>query len=72
MTDLQKATVDIPDGNYYMVVADRSGNSYTMKLYINSSMLNCEIKEVENVKIKFTCDRQRRYRIFTLRETAFS
>lgn len=58
MTDLQKATVDIPDGNYYMVVADRSGNSYTMKLYINSSMLNCEIKEVENVKIKFTCDRK--------------
>jgi hypothetical protein len=58
MTDLQKSTVDIPDGNYYMVVADRSGNSYTMKLYINSSMLNCEIKEVENVKIKFTCDRK--------------
>ena len=58
MTDLQKATVDIPDGNYYMVVADRSGNSYTMKLYINSSMLNCDIKEVENVKIKFTCDRK--------------
>lgn len=58
LTDLQRSPVYIPDGNYYMVVADRSGNSYTMSVYINSSNLNCDIKEIENVKIKFTCDRK--------------
>ena len=57
-SELQTAAVDLPDGNYHMVVSDRTGNRYTMKIFINSSQLNCEIRESENVKIKFTCDRK--------------
>lgn len=56
--DLQAGAKDVPDGNYYMVVSDRSGNSYTMTLHINSTDLTCDIKESENVKIKFTCNRK--------------
>ena len=58
LTDLQKSSVDVPDGDYYMVISDRAGNSYVMTLHINSSELKCDIKESENVKIKFTCDRK--------------
>lgn len=58
MSELQGGSVDIPDGNYFMVVSDRTGNSYTITLHINASELKCEIKESENVKIKFTCDRK--------------
>ena len=58
MTDLQKTSIDVPDGDYYMVVSDRSGNSYVMTLHINSSELKCDIKESENIKIRFTCDRK--------------
>ena len=58
LSDLQRASVDIPDGNYYMVIADRSGNSYTMTVHINSSELKPEVVISKNVKIKFTCDRK--------------
>lgn len=58
LVDLQKASVEVPDGDYYMVISDRAGNSYAMTLHINSSELKCEITESENVKIKFSCDRK--------------
>ena len=58
MSDLQKSALDVPDGDYYMIISDRSGNSYVMTLHINSSELKCEIKESENIKIKFICDRK--------------
>ena len=58
MTDLQSSPVDIPDGDYYMVISDRGGNSYVMTIRINSTALNCEITESSNVKIKFSCNRQ--------------
>ena len=58
VSELQGGSVDVPDGNYYMVVSDRSGNSYTMMLHINSTELKCEISENENVRIKFICNRK--------------
>lgn len=58
ISELQSGSVDVSDGNYYMVVSDRSGNSYTMMLHINSTELKCDISENENVKIKFTCNRK--------------
>ena len=58
LNDLQRASVDVPDGNYYMVIADRSGNSYTMTVHINSTELKPEVVISKNVKIKFTCDRK--------------
>ena len=58
LAELQKSSVAVADGDYYMVISDRSGNSYIMTLHVNSSSLKCEIKESENVKIKFTCDRK--------------
>lgn len=57
-TDFNKSPITVPDGDYYMVVSDRSGNSYVITLRINSTPLNCEIVESENVKIKFNCNRQ--------------
>lgn len=56
-TELQRASVSLPDGRYYIVVADRSGNSYYMSIYVNSTGMNCNVEETANVKIKFTCDR---------------
>lgn len=58
VSELQGGSVDVSDGNYYMVVSDRSGNSYTMMLHINSTELKCDISENENVRIKFTCNRK--------------
>ena len=57
VSELQKSSVTLPDGKYYMIVADRSGNSYYLSLYVNSSKMNCNVDEVENTKIIFTCDR---------------
>ena len=57
MTEIQRASVRLADGRYYMIVSDRSGNSYYMSLYINSSVMNCNVEETENIRIKFTCDR---------------
>lgn len=61
LSELQKATVQLPDGKYYMVVADRSGNTYSLSLQINSSQFNCDVEETRNVRIKFTCDRDPSY-----------
>lgn len=59
LSDLQKHSLDLPNGTYYMIVADRSGNSYTIDVYINSSPLVCDPQVSENVKIKFTCNRKK-------------
>lgn len=57
VNELQKASVTLQDGKYYLIVSDRSGNSYYLSIYVNSSNMNCDVEETENVKIKFTCDR---------------
>ncbi len=59
LSDLQKHSIDLPNGTYYMIVADRSGNSYTIEVYVNSSPLVCDSQVSENVKIKFTCNRKK-------------
>ena len=63
LSELQRVPVDIPDGNYYMIIADRSGNSYTIMVNINSSNLNCKLDESENIKITFKCDNRKESQI---------
>ena len=56
--DLAAAPVKLADGNYYIVVADRSGNNYTLTAKVSSSGLDCVIKETANKFIKLTCNRR--------------
>ena len=46
------------DGNYYLVISDRSGNHYTITAKISSSDLQCEIKEYPDKFIKLICNRR--------------
>lgn len=55
--DLKRGSMKIDDGKYYIVVADRSGNSYTITADINITALECDIKESKNSYIKLTCNR---------------
>jgi len=55
--DLKRGSVKIDDGKYYIVIADRSGNRYTLTADINVSALECEVKESTNSYIKLTCNR---------------
>lgn len=41
-------TIQIEEGNYVMQVYDRSGNTFSVSLYINSHDLNCTVKVFEN------------------------
>ena len=43
----------LADGKYYIVVSDRSGNSYTIIADVNVSALECDVKESENNYVKF-------------------
>ena len=56
--DLESSPVKLADGNYYIVVADRSGNHYTITAKVSSSDLECEIKESPDKFIKLTCNRK--------------
>ena len=56
--DLDEAPLKLDDGNYYIVVSDRSGNHYTITAKISSSMLDCQIKEYPDKFIKLTCSRR--------------
>ena len=56
--DLEHSPVKLDDGNYYVVVADRSGNSYTITAKVSSSGLDCQIRPTPNKFIKLTCNRR--------------
>ncbi|MBO7302638.1 MAG: hypothetical protein J6U68_00450, partial [Clostridia bacterium] len=55
--DLENTYIRLEDGNYYIVVSDRSGNHYTINAKVSSTPLECEIKETTNKNIKVTCNR---------------
>ena len=57
-SDLDSASVKIEDGNYKIVVADRSGNHYTVSARVSSSSLECPITESTDKHIKITCERR--------------
>ena len=55
---LDTASVKLEDGNYYLVVADRSGNHYTITAKVSSSDLDCTIKETKDKFFRLTCSRR--------------
>lgn len=57
MSQLENEYVMIEDGNYHIEVSDRSGNSYTFVLRIDSTGLICSVTEEPNVYIKVDCNR---------------
>ena len=57
--DLASAPIKIEDGNYYIVVSDRSGNHYTITAKVSSTLLECSIKESVDKYIKLTCNRRK-------------
>lgn len=56
--DLAVAPIQLEDGNYYIVVSDRSGNCYTITAKVSSSDLECSIKESVDKHIKLICNRR--------------
>lgn len=57
MSQLATESVILDDGNYHIEVADRSGNSYTFVLRIDSTGLVCSVTEEPNRYIKVDCNR---------------
>ena len=57
MSQLENEYVLIDDGNYHIEVSDRSGNSYTFVLRIDSTGLICSVTEEPNAYIKVDCNR---------------
>ena len=66
--ELDLAPAELDDGNYYIVVSDRSGNHYTVTAKVSSTGLDCMIKETPDKFIKLTCNRKNdqilRYEIY--------
>ena len=56
--DLDVSPIKLEDGNYYIVVSDRSGNHYTVTARVSSTALECSIKENVNQHVKLTCNRR--------------
>ena len=56
--DLASAPIRLEDGNYYIVVSDRSGNCYAITAKVSSTELECSIKESVDRFIRLTCNRK--------------
>lgn len=56
--DLASAPIRLEDGNYYIVVSDRSGNHYIVTAKVSSTSLVCDIKESVDKHIRLTCNRR--------------
>lgn len=54
---LSQNGVVLDDGNYHIEVADRSGNSYSFVLRIDSTGLVCSVSEEPNAYVRVTCNR---------------
>ncbi|MGN1060298.1 MAG: hypothetical protein ACI4QN_01050 [Candidatus Coproplasma sp.] len=55
--EINEFGVHFEEGDYVVFISDRSGNSYSFTVRVNSSEMNCEIKKVENEYIRITCNR---------------
>ena len=56
--ELSSSNVKLNDGNYYIVVSDRSGNHYTVTAKVSSSGLVCSFTPYSNRFIRLTCNRR--------------
>ena len=57
-SDLDQSPIKLEDGNYYLVVADRSGNHYTVTAKVSSTLLDCKVTKSTDKYIKLTCNRR--------------
>jgi len=57
-TTLAESPIVLPDGNYYVVVGDRSGNVYTFKAQVCSEDLNVSITVINNSYVYVVTNRQ--------------
>ena len=68
VNDLAYVPVKLEDGNYYIAVSDRSGNCYTVTAKVNSTPLECNLRESTDRFIKLTCNRKstqiQRYEVY--------
>lgn len=66
--ELDGGPVKLEDGNYYIVVSDRSGNHYTVTAKVSATDLECNFKESPNKFVKLTCNRKKdqilRYEVY--------
>lgn len=58
ITKEQLSDYQLDTGNYHVVVSDRSGNSYSFVLRVNSTGLVCNVNEVADSYIRVTCNRE--------------
>ena len=56
--ELELSPLRLEDGNYYLVISDRSGNHYTITAKISSTNLECVVTEYPDKFIKLTCNRR--------------
>ena len=56
--ELDGSPIKLDDGNYYIVISDRSGNHYTVTAKVSSTGLECNIKESTDKYIRLTCNRR--------------
>ena len=56
--ELEYEPIKLDDGNYYIVVSDRSGNHYTITAKVSSTLLECTFKEYTDKYIKLACNRR--------------
>ena len=56
--ELEYEPIKLDDGNYYIVVSDRSGNHYRITAKVSSTLLECTFKEYTDKYIKLACNRR--------------
>ena len=56
--ELDISPIKLEDGNYYIIVSDRSGNHYTVTAKVSSTDLECKISESTDKFIRLTCNRR--------------
>ena len=55
--DIPTYGIEISEGQYYVEVADRSGNMYRINMYMNSTPMTVKVLVEENRNIRIQCNR---------------
>lgn len=55
--DIPTAGVEIGEGQYYLEIADRSGNMYKISVSLNSTPMEVKVVPEENRHVRITCNR---------------
>ena len=55
--DIPAAGIEVGEGQYYLEISDRSGNSYKVYVSLNSTPLEVKVTAEENRYVRITCNR---------------